>query len=45
MDKLHGWVFNHPRVVNSPLKNYYINIKDNGIGEVIKIKIHLLKHQ
>ena len=39
MDKLHGWVFNHPRVVNSTLKNHHINIKYNGAGEVIYKKV------
>ena len=43
IDKLHCWVFNHPRVLNSPLKIYHINIRDHGTGEVIKTKKSLTK--
>ena len=36
IDWLHSWIWNHPQVVNSPLTNGYVDIKDNATGEVIK---------
>ena len=43
IERLHSWIFNHPQVVNSPLTNDHVNIKDNSAGEIIKAKSYLLK--
>ena len=42
-DKLHSWICNHPQVVNPPLKNNHVNIKDHITGEIIKRKKLLIK--
>ena len=36
IDNLNSWVFNHLQVVNSPLTNDHVNIKDNTTSGVIK---------
>ena len=36
IDKLHCWIFNHPQVVNSTLKNDNFNIKYHRTCGVIK---------
>ena len=43
IEKLHSWIFNHPKAVNSPLTNEHVNIKYNTTGEVITTKKLLLK--
>ena len=36
IEQLNSWIYNNPWVVNSPLKNYHVNIKDNETSKVIK---------
>ena len=35
IEKLHIWIYNNARVVNSPLKNGHVSIKDDKTNEVI----------
>ena len=34
--KLNSWICNNIQVVNSPLKNYHVNIKDHIAVEMVK---------
>ena len=45
MDKLHICTSIYIQVVNSPLKNYHVNIKDNTKCEFIKVQSCLFNFQ
>ena len=43
IEKIHSWICNIPQVVNSPLTNYYVNIKNNTTVKDNKTENLLIK--
>ena len=45
IEKLYRWICKHPQVLNSPLINGHINIKNLTTGKIIKQISYLFKYQ